>query len=78
MTPLLGLVPVPYVPPEPPLRTAGSTLGWSLGILGLTALLGFAVFTVRGILNMDTRVVSRSGRQACRVGSRSASATATP
>lgn len=52
---LLSLVAVPYVPPEPPLRTAGTTLGWTLATLGLVGILGFAVITVRAILNIPFR-----------------------
>ena len=55
MSLLLRLVPVPVLPPEPPLRTSGTTLGWAIGLLGLAGLLGFAVFTVRAILNVPFR-----------------------
>ncbi|MBD7920126.1 hypothetical protein H9657_17780 [Cellulomonas sp. Sa3CUA2] len=55
MISLLSLVPVPDVPPEPPPPTSASTLGWALIALGLAGMLGFAVITVRAILNVSFR-----------------------
>lgn len=55
MTPLLSLVPVPYVPPEPPPQTAATPLGWTLAGLGLAAIFGFCVIVIRAILNIPFR-----------------------
>lgn len=55
MTPLLSLVPVPYVPPEPPLPTSASPLGWTLAALSVSAIFGFCVIVIRAILNIPFR-----------------------